>query len=85
MSSANNVIHLAAIKKANRQELIDDIGARAFLFLRDEAEAHKLPIKEVIAEHILGMAMVISSVEGEPEAQRILDKISLALSPANNS
>lgn len=83
MSTANNVVSLNAIKKANRQELIDDIGARAFLFLRDQAQNQGLSIKEVIVEHMLGMAMVVSTVEGEVEAQRVLSDIRSAIGAAN--
>ena len=84
MSTGNNVVKLNVTRQANRQELIDDIGARAFLFLRDLAQEHHIPIKEVIIEHLLGMALVVSSVEGCDEAQRILGQISQAISSAND-
>src|SRR6185369_3401258 len=51
MSSASNIIDLAAYRNQDTRELIDDISARAFLFLRDEAEAEQVPMHAVIAEH----------------------------------
>ena len=76
MPSANNVVSLDGFKRSTQQELIDDIGARAFLFIRDAAAEQELPIRDVIVEHILGMAMVIDSVEGRQQAQLILQTIS---------
>ena len=79
MSVSDNVIHLQEFKRESKQELIDDIGARTFLFLRDAAEEWDVPIKEVIVEHMLGLTLVMSTVEGKEEAQRVLDRISRKL------
>jgi hypothetical protein len=72
MSSADNVISLAEFRKASARELIDDISARAFLFLRDEAAAMNVPMHAVIAEHMLGMALVVEAVEGTEAAKGLL-------------
>jgi hypothetical protein len=80
MTSVDNVISLADFRSTGTRELIDDISARAFLFLRDEAEAMSLPMHAVIAEHMLGMALVVEAVEGSAAAKRLLacvaDKLS---------
>ena len=80
MHSADNVIDIHDFKRDNQQEIIDDIGARAFLFLRDAAEQEDIPIKSVLVEHILGLMMVMGAVEGKEEAQRVLAKISAKIS-----
>lgn len=80
MHSADNVIDIHDFKRDNQQEIIDDIGARAFLFLRDAAEQEDIPIKSVLIEHILGLMMVMGAVEGKEEAQRVLAKISAKIS-----
>jgi hypothetical protein len=80
MQSADNVIDIQDFKRDNQQEIIDDIGARAFLFLRDAAEEHDIPVKSVIVEHMLGLMMVMSAVEGKEEAQQVLAKISAKVS-----
>ncbi len=72
MSSADNVISLAEFRKASARELIDDISARAFLFLRDEAAAMNVSMHAVIAEHMLGMALVVEAVEGTEAAKGLL-------------
>lgn len=76
MPSANNVVSLDGFKRSTQQELIDDIGARAFLFIRDAAAEQGLSIRDVIVEHMLGMAMVVDAVEGREEAQNVLQAIS---------
>ncbi|WP_101758914.1 hypothetical protein [Oceanicoccus sp. KOV_DT_Chl] len=75
MQSNDNVVQLNAFKRESNQEIIDDIGARAFLFLRDSAEAQGLAIKDVIVEHMMGLALVMAAVEGKQETQKILEKI----------
>jgi hypothetical protein len=75
MQLSNNVVRLENFKRNSNQEIVDDIGARAFLFLRDAAEEMGVPIKEVIIEHMMGLALVMSAVEGEEEAQRVLNLI----------
>jgi hypothetical protein len=76
MSHITNVVNLADYRQADRQELIDDISARTFLFLRDEAQANGVTMQEVIAEHLLGIALVVKAVEGEGAAQQLLDAVS---------
>lgn len=80
MSSTNNVISLADFRNTGTRELIDDISARAFLFLRDEAEAMNLPMHAVIAEHMLGMALVVEAVEGSAAAKGLLASVADKLS-----
>ncbi len=80
MSSANNIINLAEYRETNIRELIDDISARAFLFLRDEAEAEEVPMSAVVAEHMYGMALVMQAVEGKAAVQNLLAAITDKLS-----
>ena len=54
MHTTGNIVNLNDFKRESTQELIDDIGARAFLFLRDAADELGLPIKDVIVEHMMG-------------------------------
>ena len=75
MSSASNVINLAEYRETNIRELIDDISARAFLFLRDAAEDEDVPMSAVVAEHMLGMALVMQAVEGKAAAKNLLAAI----------
>lgn len=75
MASASNIIRLADYRKSDLQETIDDISARAFLFLRDIAEAENAPMHAVIAEHMLGMALVVEAVEGSDAARDLLATI----------
>ena len=79
MDITGNVVDLTEFKRQTTQELIDDIGARAFLFLRDAADELDLPMKEVIVEHMLGLTLVMSAVEGRGEAQKVLEQISKQL------
>lgn len=81
MSNANTVVDLNAYRNRvadehSEQELIDDISARAFLYLRDEADANGISIPHLIAEHMLGMALVVEAVEGSGAAQSLLNAIS---------
>lgn len=76
MSAENNVIDIRSYRDASQQELIDDISAQAFLFLRSEAEDNNLPMKSVLMEHLLGLGLVIKAVEGASEAKNILAQIS---------
>ncbi len=75
MSSANNVISLAQYRKPGMQEIIDDISARTFLYLRDCATEEAAPMYAVITEHMLGMALVVQSVEGSAAAKELLAAI----------
>lgn len=63
-------------QQQSEQERVDDIGARTFLFLRNAAEEEQLEMKTVIAEHMLGLAMVVSAVEGKEQAKALLKRIS---------
>lgn len=76
MSSANNnVTHIKGYQHSDRQHLIDDIGARAFLFLRDSAQEKGIPMKDLVVEHMLGLAMVTNSVEGRDFTVNVLQHI----------
>ena len=75
MHSADNIININDFKRDSQQEIIDDIGARAFLFLRDAAEEQDIPIKSVMIEHMVGLMMVMGAVEGKDEARRVLAQI----------
>ena len=79
MSSSGNVINLAEYRSADTREIIDDISARAFLYLRDEAQAEDVPMYAVIAEHMLGMALVVQAVEGSNAARELLQTIAAKL------
>jgi len=57
------------------QAIIDDIGARAFVYLREAAEAAGVPVQAVLAEHMLGLALVMESVEGTPATRQLLGRI----------
>ena len=72
MSSASNVISLTEYREQDIREIIDDISARAFLFLRDEAETEEVPMYSVIAEHMLGLALVVQAVQGADAAKNLL-------------
>lgn len=76
MPTTDNVVRIDAFKRNSTQEIIDDIGAQAFLFLRDAAEEMNVPIKDVIVEHMMGLALVMGAVEGENEAKSVLKNIS---------
>lgn len=87
MSTACTVTDLAAYRSRtadahSEQELIDDISARAFIYLRDEAEAHGIDVSNLIAEHMLGMALVVEAVEGSESVQALLTAIRERLSVA---
>ena len=81
--TTNNIVQINSAQQTSptitEQEMIDDIGAKAFLYLRDSAEQLNIPIKKVIVEHLLGLTLVMKSVEGKAETQRVLARISEAL------
>lgn len=79
MQPTNKVVHLNDFKRETTQEIIDDIGARAFMFLRDASEEMGVPIKQVIVEHMLGLSLVMTAVEGKEETQKVLKRISQQL------
>lgn len=76
MATNGNVIYLERYRAESQQELIDDISARAFLFLRDEAQANGVAMQSVIAEHLLGVALVVRAVEGTDAATQLLSLVS---------
>ena len=80
MLPTNKVVNIDRYKQHSEQEVIDDIGAQAFQFMRDAAEEMGVPVKAVVIEHMLGLALVMSSVEGEEEAQKVLKSIGVKLS-----
>ena len=80
MQPTDNIVHFDSFRRASDREVIDDIGARAFLFIRDAAEEMGVPIKDVMIEHMTGMALVMGAVEGEAAAQSVLQDISTQLS-----
>ena len=71
MANASNVIDFTSFKNDERQQLIDDICANAFMLLRESAEEYDLPIKSVLLEHLMGIGAVIKAVEGKEEVQRV--------------
>lgn len=77
---SDNVVDLGQYRGASRQDLIDEISARTFLFLRDEATTNALPMNAVIAEHLLGMALVVEAVEGSDYARQLLAAVADKLS-----
>lgn len=76
MSTVSNITDLASYRSRattlSEQELVDDISARTFLFLRNEADALGVSIPTVIAEHLLGIALVVEAVEGTAAAKALL-------------
>lgn len=79
MSRVDNVVRIDDFRNAEHQAIVDDISARTFLFLRDEAESCGVPIKDVIAEHMLGLALVVEAVEGTDSARDLLNDVILRL------
>ena len=79
MPSNSNVVEIDTFRRnldhSTEQEVIDDIGGRAFIFMRDEADAAGVPVRDVIAEHMLGLIMVVESVEGTSAARRLLSEL----------
>lgn len=76
MHKHGNVVSLKNYQEASRQAVLDDISAQAFMFLREEAHNNNLPMKSVLLEHLLGIALVIKAVEGADEAANLLSQIS---------
>lgn len=71
MANASNIVDFTRFKNNERQEIIDDICANAFMLLRESAEEYDLPIKSVLLEHLMGIGAVIKAVEGKEEVQRV--------------
>ena len=82
--AGSNVVSIDRAKSPSQQELIDDVGAQAFVFLRDSALELDLPIKDVIVEHMAGLAMVMRSVEGLQETRKVMDYIGDQLKSAES-
>ena len=72
----SNVVTLAEYRQDTEQMMIDDISAQAFLFLQEQAQEHKLSMRKLLMEHLLGLACVVKAVEGPEEARSLLLKIS---------
>lgn len=79
MNTQGNVVQLKHYQEASKQAVLDDISAQAFMFLREEAQSNNVPIKAVLLEHLLGLALVIKAVEGADESERILHDIAQKL------
>ena len=84
MGTASNVTDINDYRQrdtsdVSTQDLVDDISARTFLFLRDEAMLSGVPLPAVIAEHLLGIALVVESVEGTDSARALLAAVSQRL------
>ncbi len=77
--ATDNIIDLTRFREATQREVIDDISARAFLFLQEEAEQEALPMKMVLAEHLLGITLVVEAVEGSDAARKLLDAVAQRL------
>ncbi len=75
MNADSNVVYLKQRQQSSQQEVLDDISAQAFMFLREEAQSNNVPMKAVLLEHLLGLALVIKAVEGADESARILNDI----------
>ncbi|HUH37773.1 MAG TPA: hypothetical protein VL027_07500 [Spongiibacteraceae bacterium] len=75
MSQVDNVVRIDEFRNAGQQAIVDDISARTFLFLRDEAESCGVRIKDVIAEHMLGLALVVEAVEGTASSRDLLNQV----------
>ncbi len=84
MPSSSKVVEIDTFRRnlshLIEQEVINDIGGRTFIFMRDEADAAGVFIRDVIAEHMLGLSMVVESVEGTSAARRLLNKLESNLS-----
>lgn len=76
MAITEKIVDLTQQRGMSREEVIDDICAKGFMFIRDSAAVQGVPLKSLMAEHILGMMLMVRAVEGEDEAQRILALIS---------
>lgn len=75
MQKNGNVVSLKKFQTASQQAALDDISAQAFMFLREQAQENKLPMRDVLMEHLLGIALVIKAVEGQDESARVLREI----------
>ena len=85
MQKNGNVVSLNKFQAASRQAALDDISAQAFMFLREQAQENKLPMRDVLLEHLLGIALVIKAVEGQEESARVLREIAQQVSDDPNT
>lgn len=76
MAITEKVVDLTRQRGMSREEMIDDICAKGFMFIRDSAAVQGVPLKALMAEHILGMMLMVRAVEGEEEAQALLSLVS---------
>lgn len=80
--TTGNVVDLNRFRAESQQQVVDDISARAFLYLREAAEASGISIKTVLAEHLLGISLVVEAVEGTTAAQQLLAAVDSKLGRA---
>jgi len=76
MAISEKIVDLNMQRGLSREEMIDDICAKGFMFIRDSAAVQGVPLKALMAEHILGMMLMVRAVEGEEEAQALLALVS---------
>lgn len=79
MAGSDNIVSMERVRDIARHEIVDDISARAFLLLRDEAEEQGVSLKEVITRHLAGIAEVVSAVEGPAQARELFASVSREL------
>ena len=79
---SDNVIELERFRDQSQQAVVDDISARAFIYMREAAEAAGISIKTVLAEHLLGISLVVEAVEGTSAAQQMLAAVDSQLGQA---
>jgi len=75
MIVVDNVTVLSDFKAEAQRQAIDELGAEAFVLLREGAQQQGLPFKEVISEHLLGLSQVMAAVEGADAARSALKNI----------
>ena len=79
MQQTDNVIDMASYRNQpqpqDHQQLVDEIGARAYSVLHEEALKHGLNLSEVIAEQLLGLSLVMEEVEGADTVKETLSII----------
>lgn len=82
MPTPDNVIKLDSFRADSQQAVVDDISARAFIYLREAAEAAGISIKTMLSEHLLGITLVVEAVEGTTAAQQLLAAVGSRLGQA---
>lgn len=71
-NAPGNVFELNSYRTDSQQAVVDDISARAFIYLREAAEAAGVSMRTVLAEHLLGISLVVEAVEGTTAARQLL-------------